>query len=109
MHTFAEQVYFQRRSIQGEMLMATVIVQHKVKDFAEWKKVFDSAIEMRKSGGELSAEVYRDASDPNNLTVINKWDSLENAQKFVQAPELKAAMEKAGVAGPPTVSFLNEA
>ena len=89
--------------------MTTVIVQHKVKDFAEWKKVFDSAIEMRKSGGELSAEVLRDASDPNNLTVINKWDSLENAQKFVHAPELKAAMEKAGVAGPPTVFFLNEA
>ena len=89
--------------------MATVIVQHKVKDFAEWKKVFDSAIEMRKSAGELSAEVFRDASNPNNITVINKWDSLENAQKFVQAPELKAAMEKAGVAGPPAIYFLNEA
>jgi len=88
--------------------MTTVIVQHKVKDFAEWKKVFDSAIEMRKSGGELSAEVYRDASDPNNLTVINKWDSLENAQKFVQSPDLQAAMEQAGVAGPPTITFLNE-
>ena len=89
--------------------MATVIVQHMVKDYAEWKKVFDSAIEMRKSAGELSAEIFRDAGEPNNLTVINKWDSLKNAQNFLQAPELKAAMEKAGVAGQPTVSFLNEA
>ena len=88
--------------------MATVIVQHKVKDFAEWKKTFDSAIEMRKSAGELSAQVFRDAEDPNSLTVINQWDSIENAQKFVQSPELKAAMEKAGVAGPPMITFLNE-
>jgi quinol monooxygenase YgiN len=89
--------------------MATVLIQHKVKDFAEWKKVFDSAAGMRSSNGELSAQVFRDASDPDSLTVINKWDSLENAQKFVHSPDLKAAMEKAGVVGPPTVFFLNEA
>jgi quinol monooxygenase YgiN len=89
--------------------MATVLIQHKVNDFAEWKKVFDSAAGMRTASGELSAQVFRDASDPNSLTVINTWDSLENAQKFVHSPDLKAAMEKAGVAGAPTVFFLNEA
>lgn len=89
--------------------MATVLIQHKVKDFAEWKKVFDSAADMRTSSGEISAQIFRDAGDPNSLTVLNKWDSLENAQKFVHSPDLKAAMEKAGVAGPPTVLFLNEA
>jgi hypothetical protein len=38
-----------------------------------------------------------------------EWDSLENAQKYAQSPELKAAMERAGVEGPPDISFLNEA
>jgi quinol monooxygenase YgiN len=89
--------------------MATMLVQHKVKSFAEWKKGFDSAAELRKSSGELSTQVYQDASDPNKVTVVNKWDSLANAQKFAHSPELKAAMEKAGVDGPPSVSFLNEA
>ena len=88
--------------------MAVMLVQHKVKDFAEWKKVFDSAVGMRKSSGELSVQVLRDASDPNSLTLVNKWDSLENAQKFAHSPELQAAMEKAGVMGAPNVSFLNE-
>jgi quinol monooxygenase YgiN len=64
---------------------------------------------LRAANGELSAQIFRDASDPNSLTVMNKWNSLENAQKFAHSPELKAAMEKAGVAGPPTVYFLNEA
>jgi quinol monooxygenase YgiN len=89
--------------------MATMLIQHKVKSFAEWKKGFDSAAELRKSSGELSTQVYQDASDPNKVTVVNKWDSLANAQKFAHSPELKAAMEKAGVDGPPSVSFLNEA
>ena len=89
--------------------MASMLIQHKVKDFAEWKKVFDSVAGLRAANGELSAQIFRDASDPNSLTVMNKWNSLENAQKFAHSPELKAAMEKAGVAGPPTVYFLNEA
>ena len=89
--------------------MASMLIQHKVKDFSEWKKVFDSAAGLRTSNGEISAQVFRDASDPNTITTINKWDSLENAQKFAHSPELKAAMEKAGVAGAPSVYFLNEA
>jgi quinol monooxygenase YgiN len=101
--------YIQLNSTKGEIIMAILLVQHKVKDFAAWKKEFDSAIGLRKSNGELSAQVLRDASDPNSLTIINKWNSLENAQKFAHSPELKAAMEKAGVAGAPNVYFLNEA
>jgi quinol monooxygenase YgiN len=88
--------------------MASMLVQIKVKDFAEWKKVFDSGAGLRATNGELSHQIYRDASDPNKISAIYKWNSLANAQKFAQSPELKAAMEKAGVAGPPNVSFLNE-
>jgi quinol monooxygenase YgiN len=89
--------------------MASMLIQHQVKDYAAWKKVFDSALDMRKTNGEISAQVYRDASDPNKVTTINKWNSVESAQKFAHSPELKAAMEKAGVVGVPNVSFLNEA
>ena len=88
--------------------MASMLVQHKVKDFAAWKNVYDSVADLRASNGELSDKIYRDASDPNSLTVIFKWDSLANAQKYAKSPELKAAMEKAGVEGPPNIFFLNE-
>ena len=86
-----------------------MLVQHKVKDFANWKKVYDSQAALRASSGELSDQIYHNASDPNQLILVFKWNSVENAQKFAQSPELKAAMEKAGVAGPPTITFLNEA
>jgi len=89
--------------------MATMLVQHHVKDYAAWKKVYDSVAGLRASSGEMSDQVYHDASDPNKLTLVFKWNSLVNAQKFAGSPELKAAMEKAGVDGPPVVTFLNEA
>jgi quinol monooxygenase YgiN len=90
------------------MIMANILIQIKVKDFAEWKKGFDSGNDLRASNGELSHQIYRDAIDPNKVTAIYKWNSLANAQKFARSPELKAAMEKAGVEGTPSVYFLNE-
>ena len=89
--------------------MASMLVQIKVKDFAEWEKVFNSGNSLRTSNGEVSHQIFRDASDPNKVITFYKWNSLANAQKFAQSPELKAAMEKAGVQGPPNVYFLNEA
>ena len=89
--------------------MATMLVQIKVKDFTEWKKVFESGSGLRTSNGELSHQIYHEASDPNKVIAIYKWNSLANAQKFAQSPELKAAMMEAGVQGPPNVYFLNEA
>jgi quinol monooxygenase YgiN len=80
-----------------------------VKDFAEWKIVFDSNKDLRTSSGELSYQIYRDVSDPNKVTTINKWNTLANAQKFALSTDLKTAMEKAGVLGVPSVHFLNEA
>ena len=89
--------------------MATILIHHQVTDFAAWKKVFDSAAAFRTSSGELSAQIFRDESDSNKLTVLNKWESMGSAQKFLHSPELKASMEKAGVVGKPEIHFLNEA
>jgi quinol monooxygenase YgiN len=108
MHDIADQ-YFSATIYLRRNIMASMLIQHQVKDFAAWKKVFDSNIDLRTSNGELKAQVYRDASDPNKITTLNTWNSLGNAQKFAHSPELKAAMEKAGVVGVPIVSFLNEA
>lgn len=88
--------------------MSYMLMQHTVKDFAEWKKVFNSKSDLRTSSGELSHQIFRDTNNPNSITVIQKWDSLENAQHFSHSPELRAAMADAGVEGIPNVSFLNE-
>jgi len=108
-HTFADWVCFQPQCSEGEVIMAAMLVQIKVKDFANWKTMFDSQDAFRTSNGQVSKQIYRDAGDPNKISILAKWNSVPNAQKFAQSPELKAAMEKAGVEGAPTIIFLNEA
>ena len=89
--------------------MVNMLVKSNVKDFQAWKKVYDEAAGLRASFGGGADQVFQDVNDPNTYFAIIEWDSLENAQKYAQSPELKAAMEKAGVVGPPAVYFLNKA
>ena len=85
-----------------------VIVTHPVNDFDTWKSVFDKFESVRKEGGEQSAVVLRHADDPNMVTVVNTWNSIDEFQAFFGQEELKAGMGEAGVAGPPTVILAND-
>jgi heme-degrading monooxygenase HmoA len=88
--------------------MPYMLVRHKVKDYDQWKLVFEENGSMRKGAGSKGSTVFRDAEDPDRVTVLIKWDSIENAIKFSKADDLRKAMMKAGVISQPDISFLNE-
>lgn len=88
--------------------MAHMLIRHKVKDYTTWKSVCDGAKEARLAGGERSYQILHSDDDPNNLVLLFEWDSLDNARTYLANPELKAAMEVAGVAEPPKAHFLEE-
>ena len=90
-------------------MAAYTIATHPVKDFDAWKAIFDQFEPIRKDGGELSAVVLRHSDDPNMVTVINTWDSIEAFQALFSREELKAGMAEAGVTAPPTFIIANEA
>ena len=89
-------------------MAAYTIATHPVKDFDAWKATFDQFEPIRKEAGERSAVVLRHADDPNMVTIINTWDSIEASQAFLNREELKAGMAEAGVTAPPTMIFANE-
>jgi hypothetical protein len=85
---------------QGEeVTMAFVsLVTHKVKDFAAWKKVYDSVKGVQKEGGVRAHSVLQASDDPNLVTVTHTVDTLAAAQAFFTSnPALKKAMIDAGV------------
>ena len=90
-------------------MAAYTIATHPVRDFDAWKAIFDQFEPIRKEAGERSAVVLRHADDPNMVTIINTWDSIEAPQAFLNREELKAGMAEAGVTAPPTMIFANEA
>jgi heme-degrading monooxygenase HmoA len=88
--------------------MSYILVQHSVEDYEKWKPVFDENGPIRQAAGSRGARVLRNADDPNHVTVLLEWDTMANARAFAGSDDLREAMERAGVAGPPNVSFLEE-
>lgn len=88
--------------------MSQVLIKHKVKNYEEWKSVFDSFADFRKSSGEKSYRILHPANDPNDLTLLFEWDSQKNAETFLASTELRSTMEQAGVTEAPMIQFLNE-
>ena len=79
-------------------------VRHEVSDYATWRKVYDGDAN-RKHHGVTGQAVYQSADNPNDVTVTHDFKTLEAAKAFAARPELKAAMEKAGVTGAPQIWF----
>ena len=63
---------------------------------------------LRKAAGEKEARLFRNIDDPNDITILQKWDTIEKARKCTESSDLKKAMQKAGVTGKPDICFLEE-
>lgn len=88
--------------------MVTVLIHHKVADFNAWKAMFDSAFTFRKASGENSFHLFRNASDPTDLTLLFEWDSPERAKTFLDSDKFRQMMKEAGVQGEPEHRILVE-
>ncbi|HYW30144.1 MAG TPA: hypothetical protein VE869_01475 [Gemmatimonas sp.] len=88
-------------------MSVTMIVRHPVTDYATWRAVYDSAavIALHAKHGITSSEVLQAPGDANDVVVINRFASAEAANALASDPELKMAMEKGGVAGPPRIEI----
>jgi quinol monooxygenase YgiN len=91
------------------MATATLIVRHRVEDYGSWRSVYDSVEPLRQQYGCTGAEVNVDPSDKNDVWVLHRFPSLEQAEGFASSAELKDAMGRAGVAGPPRIEIVVEA
>jgi hypothetical protein len=89
--------------------MKTVILSHVVRDYAEWRKAYDSDEKNRAASGMVITGVYRASENPNHITVIGEIASAEAIKAFMSNPDLKAAMERGGVISVPEVKILDKA
>jgi hypothetical protein len=81
-----------------EAQMRTVLaINHRVADFDAWKELYDSVRPMQAAGGVRYQTVLAQASDPTMVYVTHTFDSREEAEAFLDNPELKQAMESGGV------------
>jgi len=85
--------------------MVFVSIRVKVAEYAKWKAVFDESESIRRAAGSTGANhIYRDADDPNTLTLMMEWDSADKARAFLNDPALRERQQRAGALGAPVFS-----
>jgi hypothetical protein len=89
--------------------MGLLIVRHKVKDFATWKKGFDGHAAAQKTAGLTNPRLFRSADDHHEVVILFDMKDSAAAKKFAGSEDLKSTMKAAGVVDQPTIHFLEEA
>jgi hypothetical protein len=85
-----------------------VLVTHKVKDYAAWKKVFDAeGADKRKSFGLVDVVISRSLADSNTVHLVFDITDMAKAKARMNDPELKKIMTDAGVVGAPKIEWFN--
>jgi hypothetical protein len=83
-----------------------MIIKHKVSDFAKWKPAYDEHDSMRLAYGMHNSVIGRGMEDTNMVLVALKVDDIAKAKEFAKDPSLKKAMQKGGVTGTPSISYV---
>lgn len=89
--------------------MPTLLIRHRVTDYATWKPDFDGRIVDRRAHGCRGSRIFLNAADPNETLILLEWDDLDRARLFAQSDDLRDAMARSGVADEPDLWFLEEA
>jgi hypothetical protein len=80
-------------------------VHHKVKDYATWRTGYNANEKSRLSAGITNGRVFRSAEDPNDVVVLQDVADVAKARTWFGSDDLKAAMQKSGVIGSPSIRF----
>ncbi len=84
-----------------------MVMMHKVANFAKWKVNYEAHDSMRLAYGIHNFVLARGIKDTNMVLVAVRMDDAAKAKEFAALPDLKAAMQKGGVIGVPTVNYLD--
>jgi hypothetical protein len=77
--------------------MRYMLCRNKVRDFATWKRVFDTHAAAHRAAGLELLHVARNLGDPNDVYFVFEIDTVERAKAFINAPGAAAAAGDSGV------------
>ena len=77
----------------------------KVKDFNAWRTSYNCNEKGRAAAGITSGRVFRGADDQNEVIVLQDVADVAKARTWLDSEDLKAAMQKSGVIGSPSIRF----
>jgi hypothetical protein len=101
-------IHYRISGKQREDAMGMMIVRHKVRDYGQWRPIFDRHAEMQRAAGLINPRVYHSAdSNKSEIVVVFDTEDTKKAKDFASSADLKEAMIKAGVLDTPTIYLLD--
>ena len=89
--------------------LAGMIATHAVENYATWRTAYDELDSFRSQSGIIGNAVNQQLGKPNQVIVYHQAEQLDALRTFVDSTELKEAMQRAGVVGPPDIQFVHVA
>lgn len=86
--------------------MATVVFNHKVRDFNTFKSVYDADKARRDNEGMKELALGRRADDPETVYIIWEMADPSRIEAMVNSPELRQKMQEATVISEPEYFIL---
>ena len=78
-------------------------IHFKVKDFNAWQTSYNGNEKNCTSAGITKSKVFRSADDPNDVLLLQDVTDVSKARTWYGSSEMKAALEKSGVVGSPSI------
>ena len=85
-----------------------VIVNQHVKNYEQWKPVFDRSEELRHEYGVRGGYITRNSEDPNEICVMLECEDFDRARELLNLPKLKQFMKESGIIGEPHCWYVEE-
>jgi len=86
--------------------MSKLVVELRIGDYAKWRSVFDKNKPLRDAAGFKNLRINRNADDVNDVVLLGETSDMRKLRKALTAPQLRAAMQEAGVVGQPMVHVI---
>lgn len=84
-----------------------MLVWHKVANYEKFLTGYEAHDSMRLASGIHNYIIGREVDNPNMILVATRMDDITKAKAFAASADLKTAMQKVGVVGAPSITFLD--
>jgi hypothetical protein len=103
--TDGHELVVHRPTEETPIMSATLAVRHTVADYAAWRAVYDEVEPIRARHGCTEKTVQCLPSDHNDVFITHVFPTVEQATAFTEDADFGAAMQRAGVSGPPRIEI----
>ena len=95
-----------REAIVWDRQLPAMTVTHSVADFDAWFVGYNAADDTRAAHGIIGHAANRSLDDPSMAVIYHQAESFDALRSFLADPDLRAAMEAAGVTSPPQTTYM---